>query len=140
MIKVYLDASVIIAALLSSSGGSAKLIELGNMGVLVTITSQTVIDEVINNSSKIKKSEKQVLDHIFKNKILVSERVDAQEMEDFSQVVESKDAHVLAGATSTKCTHIATLDKKHLLQPKVKRYMKPIKIKTPGEVLQELVD
>lgn len=45
----------------------------------------------------------------------------------------------LSGAVSINCTHIATLDKKHLLQPEVRKYLKPIKIQTPGEILEELV-
>lgn len=139
MIRVFLDASVIIAALLSPNGGSHKLIELGNSGLIKNLTSQTVIDEVINNSSKIKRTEKQIIDFISKNTILVRERVETSETERFKKVVELKDTHVLAGSVTTRCTHLATLDKKHLLQPKVKKGMKYLKVVTPKEILEEIV-
>lgn len=139
MTKVFLDASVIIAALLFPTGGSHTLIELGNAGFLHTITSQTVTDEVINNSSKIKKTQKEIINFFAENAILVRERITASEIERFKEVIEFKDAHILAGAVSTRCTYIATLDRKHLLIPQVKRYIKPIKVATPKEILEELV-
>lgn len=140
MIKVFLDASVIIAALLSPGGGSAKIVEFGNAGIVHAITSQTVLDEIADNLNKIKRSERQLNSFISNNSILVRERITLSEIQPFLDTVEPKDAHVLAGAFSTKCACIATLDKKHLLQPQVRRYLKPIKIQTPGEILEELVN
>ena len=137
--KVFFDASVIIAALLSPSGGSAKIIELGKAGSLHLVTSQTVIGEVINNSTKIKKSEKQINNFISQNNILVREQIRTSEIEPFFNIVESKDAHILAGAISTKCTHLATLDKRHLLKPQVKKFLRPIKTGTPKEILEEML-
>ena len=44
--RVFFDASVIIAALLSPTGGSALLFQFIKIGFIVGVTSQTVIAEV----------------------------------------------------------------------------------------------
>ena len=52
------------------------------------------------------------------------------------QVIISKDAPMLADAKSSKSDILVTLDKKDMLQPKVHKFMKPIKVMTPGEVIK----
>jgi len=45
--RVFFDASVIIAALLSAGGGSSQLLKYVKLGKIVAITSQTVIEEIL---------------------------------------------------------------------------------------------
>lgn len=131
MIKVYLDASVIIAALLSSTGGSAKLIEFINLNVIVGIASQTVIDEVEAHSLKIRKSHQEIRQFIQENSIMVMEKIEEIELELFRGLIEETDIHVAVGAKATKCDYLVTLDKKHLL--------KPIKVVAPKEILLDII-
>ncbi len=138
MIKVYLDASVIIAALLSPTGGSAKLLEFVKLGVVVGVVSQTVIDEVEEHSLKIKKSHKEIRKFIQENSIIVRERIDKLELESFKDSIEEEDIHVAVGARLTKCDYLVTLDKKHLLKAEVKKMLKPLKVVSPKEVLLDL--
>lgn len=130
MIKVYLDASVIIPALLSSSGGSFKIVQFIKLGVFVGITSQTVIEEVENNSGKIHRSSKEIRQFIYDNKILVREKIALAETVAYKGVVEEKDVHVYAGAKLTKCDYLVTLDKK---------LAKPLKIVRPQELLASIL-
>lgn len=139
MIKVYLDASVIIAALLSPAGGSAKLLEFVKLGVVVGVASQTVIDEIEEHSLKIKKSHKEIREFIQENSILVRERIDEFELGSFKNLIEEEDIHVAVGARLTKCDYLVTLDKKHLLKEEVKEILKPLKVVSPKEVLQDLI-
>jgi predicted nucleic acid-binding protein len=50
------------------------------------------------------------------------------------------DLHVIACAIKGKATHIVTYDKRHLLTPEAKRFMRRygIKVVTPAEMLDEL--
>ncbi len=138
MVKIYLDASVIIAALLSPTGGSAKLLEFIKSGVTAGITSQTVIDEVEEHSVKIRKSHKEIRKFIQENFIIVREPINELELETFKNLIEEKDIHVAVGARLTSCDYLVTLDKKHLLKEKVKKILKPIKVVAPKEILLDL--
>lgn len=139
MIKVYFDASVIITALLSPTGGSAKLLEFVKLGVVTGVSSQTVIDEVEEHSLKIRKSHKEIRKFIQENSIIVRERINELELEPFKNLIEEEDIHVAVGARLTKCDYLVTLDKKHLLKEEVKEILKPLKVVSPKEILLDLM-
>ncbi|MDO8498288.1 MAG: PIN domain-containing protein [bacterium] len=138
MLKVYLDASVIIAALLSSSGGSAKVIQIAKLAHLALITSQNVVEEVEEHSLKIKRDKKIIQKFIAHSGILVRERILLSAIESV-EGIDLEDRHLIAGAKLTECNLLVTLDKKHLLKGEVKDSFKPLKIVTPGELLENLV-
>lgn len=138
MIKVYFDASVIIAALLSPTGGSAKLLEFVNLEIVTGIASQTVIDEVEGHSFKIGKSLQEIRRFIQENSIIIREGIDEPELETFEGLIEEADIHVAVGAKLTKCDYLVTLDKKHLLKEEVKKILKPLRVVTPKEILLDL--
>lgn len=137
MIKIFLDASVIIAAILSPTGGSAKIITLGKLGSWAQITSLTVIDEVYDHIQKINKDKDQIDQFIKDNNILVRKRVTKQETEYLAGLIDSTDAHLIAGAKLTECNFLITLDKKHLLKEEIKNKFKPLKINNPAEFLRK---
>lgn len=139
MIKIFLDASVIISALFSLSGGSNKLIQFVKLGVVIGITSQNVIEEVERNCVKIGKSPKEIRQFINDNLILIRNIVSLSETKQYKNIVVEKDAHVVAGAKLTKCNFLVTLDQKHLLKQEVVGAAKPLKITTPKELLEELI-
>lgn len=140
MVKVYLDASVIIAALLSPTGGSAKLLEFIKLGSIVGISSQNVIDEIEEHSVKIRKSHKEIRKFIQDSFIIVREKIREAELEPLIDLIEEEDVHVAIGARLTKCDYLITLDKKHLLKEEVKKILKPVKVVTPKELLAKLVE
>lgn len=139
MIKVYFDASVIIAAMFSSQGGSAKLIQFARAGIVAGITSQTIIEEIESNSAKINKNPRQIRQFIKNSLILVRKRIILSETAVYENIVDADDAHVIAGAKLTKSDYLVTLDRKHLLKEGVKSKVKPIKIVTPKELLLKLI-
>ncbi|MBI3577765.1 hypothetical protein HY086_07045 [Candidatus Gottesmanbacteria bacterium] len=95
---VFFDASVIIAAILSPTGGSAKLLHLAKHKVIVAITSQTVIDEVLDHTEKIQKAPKEISWYIKDAGLLVRERITQEEIEKVSGIIDATDAHLLVGA------------------------------------------
>ncbi len=139
MIKIFLDASVIIPALLSPTGGSAKLIKFIKLKAVIGITSQNVIEEVERNSVKIGKNPQEIRQFINDNLILIRNKVTSTETKLYKSIVVEKDVHVVTGARLTKCDFLVTLDQKHLLKQEVVRAAKPLKITTPKELLTELV-
>lgn len=139
MIKVYFDASVIVSALLSLAGGSAKLIQFVKLGAVIGITSQTILDEIENRSVKINKSIHDIREFTKRSSLIVRKRITPQEISTYADKVDINDAHVIAGANLTKCIYLVSLDKKHLLKEEIKKKFPPLSIVSPKELLEELV-
>lgn len=139
MIKIFLDASVIIAAMLSPTGGSAKVIKLGQLGVWAQITSQSVVDEVKDHTEKIGKSVVEIDQFIKKHSVIVRKRMTKLEIKPFIELVDESDAHLIAGSKLTGADFLVTLDKKHLLKEDIKNKFKPLKIVNPQEFLQVIL-
>ncbi len=139
MIRIYFDASVIIAAMLSPTGGSAKLIQFVKLGAVFGITSQTAIAEIEEHAFKIGKTTSKIRQFIQDSGIIVREKINKAEEEPYQGLVEKEDIHIVAGAKLTKCDYLVTLDKKHLLKDEVKKLAKPLRIVNPKEYLEKLV-
>ncbi len=137
MTKIFLDASVIIAAMLSPAGGSAKVIRLGQLGDWAQITSQTVIDEVKDHTGKIGKSTNEINQFIKEHSVIVRQRMTKLEIKPFIGLVDESDAHLIAGSKLTGADFLVTLDKKHLLKMDIKNRFKPLNIVNPEELLRQ---
>lgn len=139
--RVYFDASVIISALLSSTGGSRELINLVNRDVIRGITSQTVIEEILEEDkpTKLGKAREDIKEFIFKSGLVVRKNVTIQEIEPYQDLIDVEDAHLIAGAKLTRCDYLVTLDKKHILRADVKKKFMPLQIVSPKELLEEIV-
>lgn len=139
MIKVYLDASIIIAAFISKTGGSAKVLDLIRENKIMGITSQTVVDEIEEHLDKFKKTKSELVALLRKSKILIRERIKISEIEPYISDIDQDDAHLIAGANLTECDFLISLDKKHLLREDIRNKVKPLKILSPGEFLSYLI-
>lgn len=131
--KVFFDASIIIAALLSPTGGSSQLFRFIAVGLIKGITSQTVIEEVleVDKPQKIKKSKEEIEQFIAASGLLVRKNITLQEIAPYENMVDREDAHLVAGANLTKCTYLVTLDKKHLLRLDIQEKFLPLLIVSP---------
>ncbi len=139
--RVFFDASIIIAGLLSSSGGSALLFQLIKTRNIKGITSQTAIDEVLEEDKfkKLKKTKEEIEHFIVESGLVVRERITLEEIESYQNRVDIEDAHLIAGANLTKCIYLVSLDKKHLVREDIKKEFLPLKIVSPKELLAEIV-
>jgi len=139
MIKVFFDASVILAAIISSKGASFELLKYASQKLIMAITSKTVVNEVLANLYKIEDFNERDLDtFIVNNKIIVRKAVGRSEIKQFVDVVFQKDAHVLAGALLTNSDYLVSLDRKHIVKNEVKKKIEEIKIVLPKELLAKL--
>jgi predicted nucleic acid-binding protein len=138
--RVYFNASIIIAGLLSPTGGSAQLFRFIKLGIITGITSQTAIEEVLEEDKpkRIKRSMEEIEQFIAESGLIVRESITEKEIELYQDQVDREDAHLIAGAKLTKCTHLVTLDKKHLLRSDIQEKFLPLRIVSPKEVLEEI--
>jgi predicted nucleic acid-binding protein len=140
--RVFFDAPVIIAAFLSPHGGSALLLQFVNSGDIVGITSQTVVAEVLGEDkpTKLKRPRAEMERFIAESGLLVREAVTSAKVEPYRGLIEAEDAHPAAGASLTNCSHLVSLDKKHVLREDVRRRFLPLRIVSPKELLQALME
>lgn len=138
---VFFDASVIIAALLSPSGGSSLLLQYVKKGIVIGITSQTVIDEILDEDKpkRLKRSFVEINEFVARSRLMVSERVVDKEIKLYEGKIDVEDAHLIVGANLTKCDYLVSLDKKHVVRRDVQKIFLPLQIITPKELLQVIV-
>lgn len=139
--RVFIDASVLIAALISPTGGSSLLLKYAAAGKVTGIISQTVIDEILKEDkfTKIKKTKIQIEQFIAQSSLIIRKPITVEEIKPYQDLIDIEDAHLVAGANLTKCQYLATLDKKHVLRPDVQKKFLPLKIVSPGQLLEEIV-
>lgn len=139
--RVFLDASVLIAALLSPTGGSSLLLKYVTAGKITGIISQTVIEEILEEDkfTKIKKTKIEIEQFIAQNGLIVRKPITVEEIKPYQDLIDIEDAHLVAGANLTKCQYLVSLDKKHVLRPDVQKKFLPLKIVSPGQLLEEIV-
>ena len=139
--KVYFDASVIIAALLSSTGGSSLLLEYVKVARIIGISSQTAIDEITTEDKlqKFGKTRQDIEKFIEESRLLIHEHITQAEIEEYIGLVDVEDAHLIAGANLTRCGYLVSLDKKHLIKADIQEKFLPLKIVSPKELLEEII-
>ncbi len=137
--KVFIDSSVIIAAILSPLGGSFRLIRDSLFKNYALLISDYVLEECIR-VLKTKFPEKTYILPIMLENIGFKMIKDPseKEVEKFIDIIEFKDAPILAAAIKYKTDYLITLDKKHFLDQKVLEFAKDKKISilTPKEFLE----
>ncbi|MQL52370.1 PIN domain-containing protein [Desulfofundulus thermobenzoicus] len=136
-IKVFLDSSVIIAALASMSGGSHEVLALAELGIIVPCISEDVVGQVLRNVQK--KLPGCVDSYYTLFKVLPFKIVDPtdEDLEYARSLINEKDAPIPAAAISGKVDWLLSLDK-HFLSGDWKGKVN-FAIGTPGDFLQELV-
>ena len=135
--RVFLDSSVLISGVISQTGASSAILDLGEAGEIIIILSQGVLIET---------------DRVFEKKFpglignfrefmknlspIVTDDPTAQEIREAEQVINKDDAPILAAAKNEGVHFMVSLDTKHFHSPKVRQYLKS-PIVTPGQFLTE---
>ncbi len=139
-LRLFLDASVLIAAAGSPEGGSALLLEVCRASKTRLLVTRLALREAQRNIQR--KLDDTALLRFYKLIVEVGLQIiptpTSEELNAATEVVAAKDAHVLAGARTGKATHLITLDRKHFLRAKQKEGILPIIACTPGEFLEML--
>src|SRR3989344_7468892 len=108
--RVFFDASVIIAALLSATGGSSLLFQYIKIGKIIGITSQTAIEETLEEDKpkRLRRSKEEIEQFIAQSGLIVRESITALEIMPYQGLVDVEDAQLIAGANFTKCPYLVT--------------------------------
>lgn len=137
--RVFFDASVLVAGFLSATGGSRKLLYMSQESKIHAVTSANVVDETVQAIRRYteKQQDEAILAFLQEHKVVVHEYIHENDSDEYSSIVDPLDAHVIAGALMTQCSHLVSLDKKHLVRPDIQKHFAPqIHIVTPGEYLK----
>ena len=141
VLRVFLDTSVIFAAVLSPAGGARKLFQLAEAGLLKLIVSPDILrecEEVVRRKSP---SSLPLL-----AQLLAIGEVETCPAPTGQQLVKAKryvrylpDAHVLAGAIHANPHWFVTHDREHFLNLRADSALS-FRIGTPGDLIQTLKD
>lgn len=139
MHRVFLDANVLFAASFSPTGGSAELINRARENKFILYSSRLAVKEAERNLRR--KAGESELDRFYRTveeaRIILTDSSKERAKNQFKDLVGEKDAPVLASAIKSKAKFLVTLDRKHFLAPQVQKAKLPIKIVTPGQLIQE---
>jgi predicted nucleic acid-binding protein len=135
-LKVFLDTSVIISAVLSLTGGARQVFYLGEAGVLDLIVGPSVLreaDEVVRR--KIPDSLPMLAQLLFAGQVTTSRAAMSNQIKNARACVEyAPDAFVLAEAMAAQPDWFITHDKEHFLKPH-NRLQLSFKVSTPGDLI-----
>lgn len=136
--KVFLDASVFIAAAGSKSGGSSLVLKIcGGLHFSAVVSRKILLEAQVNIRKKL--SSEAILcfyKGIDKLDPEVIKSPTEENLSKYNSVIALKDRHVLAGALESKATFLITLDRKHFKTEAIRRANLPITIMTPKEFLE----
>ena len=136
--KVFLDASIFVAAAGSDSGGSSLILEVCKGLYFSAVTTRKILLEAQINIRK-KLSSEAILRFYKEIASLNPEIIKPpanEKLSHYDDVIALKDRHVLAGALESRAVFLITLDRKHFQTEAIKQANLPITIMTPKEFLE----
>jgi predicted nucleic acid-binding protein len=137
---LFFDASVLVAAAHSPSGGSALLLAACRAGGFVAQTTGAVLLESRNVLEDFpRESRRRFYQSLVEIKWELLPMPPAGVLEQYGRYINAKDVHVLAAAVEGRSQFLLTLDRRHILAAAeaVKRAGLPITILRPGDFIQE---
>lgn len=133
--KIFLDSSVLFSAVNSLTGGSAKLFTLKNINLE---TSTLVLTEVERNvRSKLQSHHLERFFILVSKLQIIKSSPNENLIKEAKKAIVEKDAPILSDAKQSKADILVTLDRKHFLTKKARKYLHPGKIKTPKDIFSK---
>ena len=138
-LSVFLDTSVIFAAVLSPTGGARKIFELGEVGLLNLVVGPSVLREAETVVRRKAPKTLPILAQLLDTVRVDTTGVPAQTQVDAARKIVQypPDSLVLAEAMSTDPDWFITHDKTHFLNEKQEINLS-FQIGTPGDLLQTI--
>jgi len=112
--RVFVDSSVLMAATISARGRARDLLDASFRGEMTLILSDDVIGECRRNLGR---KAPHVLPLFEEFLTTIPDRAEptAEAVREIAQVIEPKDAPIVAAAVAAQATHLASYDRRHLL-------------------------
>lgn len=137
-LKVFLDANIWFSAAMSAQGGSFLICHLAEEGLIQAVANKHVLDEAERNL--LLKAPKKLSGYFA---LLAKTRPEVNNLLPNDDIVRtlgslllSKDIPVVFGALEARADFLVSLDKKHILQPKLKAFSWPFEIVSPKKFLE----
>ena len=138
-LRVFLDTSVLFSALHSATGSARDLLDAATDAEIDLVISAYVLNEVRRNLARKSERGSERLTAVLAAGSLAIVEPDAALIHHIAQVVEPKDAPVIAAAVIAGVPVVATYDQRHLLsQAQLIRSTSGVEVLTPDEVLRRL--
>jgi len=128
--KLFIDASVWLAAIRNPEGASGTILKLASKGKVFTTWTSFIITEIKNNLPP--NSKFQAIERLIKPQLIT---ITPKEIFHWVNLLPDKDCHVLAGALKAKADYLISLDKKHILKAEIQNIF-PIPIRSSSEFLR----
>lgn len=133
-LTVFLDTSVLLSGLASPNGGSGIILGAGAQSLFKLVVTDLIIEEGFRRTKRLKIKELLLKQLVVNGVINVIKTPDDEFINRFAYLTsDPDDAHVLAGAIMAKADAMVSLDKKHILTPRIKIALKPMKILSPKQ-------
>ncbi len=138
-LKLFIDASVFIAASASPAGGAAFILRACQKKLFQAVSTKLVLQETKKNISQ--KLDEKTLDRFYKLVKTLSLEIQSPHLTsaNYQAIIESKDVHVLAGAIESHSDYLITLDRKHFFTTKIQQAKLPVKIVTPKDFIRKIM-
>lgn len=134
MIRAFVDASVLVAAVFSPTGGASALLEMAIRGRVDLMISDDIVEEVKRNVPKLAEQFQMLLELVPFNYVSVT----AEDVSEVLGYTVAKDAHVVAAAKKAAADYLVTFDEKRLLRNKELRQSVTFTMLKPGDLLPVL--
>jgi len=136
--KVFLDANIWFSAAMSEQGGSFLICRLAQTGLIKGFANNHVLEEAERNLLLKAPQKLEAYFRLLKNTKpeTVNLAPDLKFVRRLDYLLPAKDIPVVFGALATKADFLISLDKKHILQPKLKALGWPFRIVSPKEFLE----
>lgn len=138
--RLFVDASVFVAAAGSATGASVLVVEACHRGLTRAVSSRAVLLEAERNIRN-KMGNDPLLRFYEVLGLLALEMVPdptSRQIEAQARIIHSKDSHVLAAAAEAGVDFLLTLDRKHFMTRAVLQAGLSFVILTPGDFLRRL--
>lgn len=141
MTRVFMDSSALFAATVSSTGAARELIRLAVNEEIQLVISEDVVTETRRNISGKAQELAPLLDRLLENvNFELVPSPDKEAVWAAEAYVAQKDAFIIAAAIYADVDHVATFDRKHLIDPPEVSEESGLHIGTPGDILNEIRD
>ena len=138
---LFFDASVLVAGAHSPRGGSALLLDACRLGGFTAQTTFLIIMEALHTLERVfpRRSLARFYTYLAEIDWKILPVPPAEELQEYSSLIDPKDAHVLAAAVEGGSEFLLTLDRRHILacREAVEKAGLSIRILRPGEFIQK---
>ena len=137
MIRLFLDASVLISAIISAKGASRELFNLAGRGLVELVTNRDAVIETERNLRNKAPETVPLFEAAMASAVItIYPHPTDENVKKANAYTVTKDAPIVAGAIESEADYLVTFDRKHLINPPEVAEKSGLMIDTAGNVLQ----